>query len=86
MKSIILSAILVGSCATAIGANFSLITEAQSYVTGALDSLRFEIVPSGVVGGPQKYRVTQATVNHMQKLMRENRSVIVQNDGSIKIQ
>ena len=86
MKSLITSAILVCISATAIGANLNLITEAQSYVSGALDNLKFELLPSGVVGGPQKYRVTQATVNHMQKLMRENRSVIVQNDGSIKIQ
>ena len=86
MRSLITSATLICLSATAIGANLNLITEAQSFVTGALDDLKFELVPSRVVGGPQKYRVTQATVNHLQKLMKENRSVVVENNGSIKIQ
>jgi len=64
-----------------------LITEAQSYVVGALDELKFENVPAagGVVGGPQRYRITQKTIDHLRNLANSGKTVTVQNDGSITV-
>ncbi len=64
-----------------------LITEAQSYVVGALDELKFEPIPApgGVVGGPQKYRITQNTINHLRNAANSGKTITVQNDGSLTI-
>ncbi len=64
-----------------------LITEAQSYVVGALDELKFEAVPApgGAVGGPQKYRITQNTINHLRNVANSGKTITVQNDGSLTI-
>jgi hypothetical protein len=64
-----------------------LITEAQSYVVGALDQLKFENVPAagGVVGGPQKYRITQKTIDHLRNVANSGKTITVQNDGSISV-
>jgi hypothetical protein len=64
-----------------------LITEAQSYVVGALDELKFEPIPAagGVVGGPQRYRITQNTINHLRNAANSGKTITVQNDGSITL-
>ncbi|HEY2416050.1 MAG TPA: hypothetical protein VGI40_27660 [Pirellulaceae bacterium] len=79
-------AIVVCAASTVLGANF-WITEAQSYVINGLTELKFESVPApgGVVGGPQRFRVTQKTVDHLRNLANTNKTIIVENDGSITV-
>ena len=79
-------AIALCAASTAVAANY-WITEAQSYVINGLTELRFESVPApgGVVGGPQRFRVTQKTVDHQRTIANTNKVIIVENDGSISV-
>jgi hypothetical protein len=68
------------------GAN-SLISEHAALVSGALDKLKFESVPGkpDLIGAPPKMRVTKKTIDYLQKLMKEGKTIEVGNDGSIEI-
>jgi hypothetical protein len=69
---------------TALGlVGASLITEKQGMVCPAIEELKLEAVKSKVIGGPQRYKVTKATIDYLQKLMKEGKVIIVNNDGSI---
>jgi hypothetical protein len=67
-----------------VGAN--LITEKQGIVAPALEELKLQLVPSKVIGGPQRYTVTKATIDHLQKLMKEGKVIVLNNDGSLTIE
>ncbi len=79
-------ALVVGVSSSLLGANL-LITEAQSYVCGCLEQLKFEPVPApgGVVGGPQRFRITQKTVDFLRNTANAGKTITVENDGSITI-
>lgn len=62
------------------------ITENQAIVMPVLQSLKFEPIPSKVLGGPQKFKITKATIEHLQKALDDGSVIIVQNNGSIKIE
>jgi hypothetical protein len=85
MRSVAI-AIIVCVAVALTGAKL-LITEAQSYVVGALSELKFEHVPApgGVVGGPQKYRVTQKTIDHLRNIANTGKTITVENDGSLTV-
>lgn len=61
------------------------ITEAQSYAIPAVEALGLEYIESEEIGGPQKYRITQKTLNLLTKYAKERRTIIVENDGSITV-
>jgi hypothetical protein len=67
-----------------VGAN--LITEKQGIVAPAMEELKLELVQSKVIGGPQRYKVTKATIDHLQKLMKEGKVIVLNNDGSLTIE
>jgi hypothetical protein len=79
-------ALVVGVSTSLLGANL-LITEAQSYVCGALEKLKFDPVPApgGVVGGPQRFRITQKTIDFLRNTANSGKTIVVENDGSITI-
>ena len=56
-------------------------------VSGALETLKFEPLPGkpDLIGAPPKMQVTKKTIEHLQKLMKEGRSIQVDNDGAIKV-
>ncbi len=55
--------------------------------TGNLNELKFEQQPneSKIVGGPQNFKVTKGTIEYLEQLMKDNKTIEVQNDGGIKI-
>ena len=69
-----------------LGAN-SLITQNEALVSGALAALKLESVPGkpGIVGAPPKFKISKATIDHLEKLHKEGKVIEVQGDGSLKI-
>jgi hypothetical protein len=61
-------------------------TQVQAAVSGALQALGAEPVPAegGVVGGPQKVNITEATVEKVQALV--GTTLIVESNGEIEEQ
>jgi hypothetical protein len=70
-----------------VGANFNLITQVQALVGGGLDTLGLEWVApkNNVVGGPQTYAVTDATIKKLQGIKKSGKHIVVDNDGTITI-
>ncbi len=68
-------------------ASARFITEPEAIVSGALTSLKFESLPPprGLVGAPPKFRVTRATLDYLDSLIKAGKLIEVQGDGSIKI-
>lgn len=62
------------------------ITEAQSHVIPALEALKLKPVKSEVIGGPQKFKVTKETLDFLNKAMKDGKSIVVEGDGSIKVE
>ncbi len=60
------------------------ITEKQATVAPALESLKLERLPSEVIGGPISYRVTKKTVEHLERLLKDDKVLVLGNDGSLK--
>lgn len=58
-------------------------TQNQALVTGVLGELKFEHVPNNppVMGGPQKYTVTDATIEHITKL--KGKTLVVESGGEV---
>jgi hypothetical protein len=59
------------------------LSQFEALVTGALQALKFEAPSSssGRIGGPQKWKVTPATVAYIKSL--EGKTVTVGSDGQI---
>ena len=70
---------------TAIGAMY--ITQNCAIVTGTLNELKFEQQPNQtkMIGGPQNFKVTKATIDYLQQLQKDNKTIEVENDGAIKV-
>lgn len=62
------------------------ITQDQARVIPVLKTLKLELIPSKVIGGPQKYKVTKETMELLQEALDEGKVVVLQNDGSITIE
>jgi len=64
-----------------------LISQDAALVSGALGALKFESQPGkpNLVGAPPKFKVTKQTIAYLDKLMKDGRSIEVQNNGAIKI-
>jgi hypothetical protein len=64
------------------------ITREQSLVGSVLTTLKLESVPAkgGLIGGPQEYKVTQATVDHLQKLLKDGKTLVIDAKGELKVQ
>ena len=54
-------------------------------MTAVLSEMKFESVPANppVMGGPQKFKVTAETVDHVKSL--EGKTLVVNSDGTLTI-
>ena len=68
-----------------LGAMF--ITQDAGLVGAALKELKFEPLPGNpkMVGAPPQFTVTKATIDFLQKVQKDGKTIEVQNDGSIKL-
>jgi hypothetical protein len=62
------------------------ITQDQARVIPVLKTLKLEAIPSKLIGGPQKYKVTKETIELLQDALDEGKVIVLQNDGSIAIE
>jgi hypothetical protein len=85
MKNLATAAIVLALAGTALGAMY--ITQNCALTTGNLNELKFEQQPneSKMIGGPQSFKVTKGTIDYLEQLMKDNKTIEVQNDGGIKI-
>lgn len=58
-------------------------TQNQALVTGILGELKFEHVPSNppVMGGPQKFKITDETIEHLSSL--KGKTLVVGSSGEV---
>jgi hypothetical protein len=84
MKHLATSLVLFAAVAS-MGAYW--ITEDAALVSGALTELKFEKAPntSGVIGGPVRMRVTKETLKYLESLLKDGKTIEVQNNGAVKI-
>ena len=85
MRRIVLAMLIIVPFAL-IAANYN-ISMPQAITQGVLDELGFEIIPdtSGRIGGPGTFKLTDATIKHLQKLLKDGKHVIAKPDGSIEL-
>ena len=84
-KSLLVLLAVLGLVGVA-GAN--LITQDEAKVGGVLQELKLESVKPKdptIVGAPPRYRVTKATIDYLEKLMKDGKMIEVQGNGSLKI-
>jgi hypothetical protein len=77
---------VAGVALSALGANL-LITQDEALVSGALSTLKFESVrpQPGLVGAPPKFKVSKATLDHLEKLHKEGKIIEVEGNGALKV-
>lgn len=63
-------------------------TQEQSLIMPVLVKLKFEFVPplDGRVGGPMEFKVTKETLEYLKALRAKGKVIILDNDGSVRIQ
>ncbi len=85
MKRFAVLVFLFSVVGTGIGAMY--ITQNCALTTGNLNELKFEQQPneSKMVGGPQSFKVSKGTIEYLEQLMKDGKTIEVQNDGGIKI-
>jgi hypothetical protein len=77
---------LFGVLALVVVSTAYAITEAQAHVGGALQALKLKSLPSKVIGGPQKYEVTQDTIDFLTKAKKDGKTIVVAGNGSITLE
>jgi hypothetical protein len=88
---ILASAIVLG-CAVFLGANFvrasGVSSQAQAAVMSALGELRFSLVLAndGKAGGPVRYKVTRETVRHLNSLVNDGTTVVIDSQGKVTME
>lgn len=85
MRKLCCGALLLLAAAGLMGAKY--ITEHEAIVSGALTKLEFESQPAaqGLIGAPPRLKVTQKTIDHLTKLMKENKMIEIQGNGAVEI-
>jgi hypothetical protein len=85
MKKLFIIVFVLAVVGGSVGAMY--ITENAGLVSGALRDLKFELQPGSprLIGAPPQMKVTKATIDYLQQLMKDGKIVEVQNDGSIKV-
>ena len=81
-----LCVLFAGLAIGAMGAHL-LVTQVQAAVDSAMIAPKLEVVPSntGLTGAPTTYKVTQRTVDHLTKLLKDGKTITVNPDGSVKV-
>lgn len=85
MKTIIGILMCAAVCLGMAQSSFAA-TELQYTVGQAMETLHMDFVPNGVVGGPQRFRVTTKTVELLLRAVKEGKDIIVDSDGSIRFE
>ena len=62
------------------------ITENQAIVAPALQTLKLKPVPSEVIGGPQKYEITDETIKFLTKAKKSGKVIVLKPNGSIELE
>jgi hypothetical protein len=85
MRRVLAPVIIV--CALVLVSASFYISQFQAITEGVLGTLKLEALPNttGVIGGPGTYKVTDKTIEHLKKLLKENKHIIAHPDGSITI-
>ncbi len=85
MKKVAAAMVVLLIVGASVGA--MLITENAGLVGAALTELKFEAIPGNpkLIGAPPNFNVTKATIEYLQKLLKDGKIVEVQNDGALKI-
>ncbi len=85
MKRVV-SLLVVTAALSSMGAAY-WISQDAALVSGALTELKFESVPaeSGLIGAPPKLRVSKATIQYLETLLKEGKTIEVQNNGAVKV-
>ena len=60
-------------------------TQIQATVTGVLEDLKFEAIPSQQLGGPQQFKATDETEGFVASLRKRNQVLEVRSDGTTAI-
>jgi hypothetical protein len=60
-------------------------TQTQSTVGDALEALHFELQPASTTGGPQEFKPTDRTVEFVNSLLNDEKSLSVDSRGSVTI-
>jgi hypothetical protein len=65
----------------------TLITQDAALASGVLTTLKFEAQSGNpkVIGAPPKFKVTKETIEYLDKLRKQGKTIDVQNNGSLKI-
>ncbi|MBA2116063.1 hypothetical protein [Bremerella alba] len=61
------------------------ITENQAMVAPVLEQLKLKHMPSEVIGGPQKYQITDETLELLTKAKKSGQVIVLKPDGSIEL-
>lgn len=61
------------------------ITENQATVAPVLEQLKLKHLPSEVIGGPQKYEITNETLELLTKAKKSGKVIVLKPDGSIEL-
>ena len=70
-----------------VAANLN-ISQPQAITDGVLQELKFEQQPNttGLIGGPTKFKITHATLDHLTKLHNDGKTIVVNSTGAIRIE
>ena len=70
-----------------VSANLN-ISQPQAITDGVLSELKLEQQPdtSGLIGGPSKFKITHATLQHLTKLANEGKTIVVKSTGAIHVE
>jgi len=61
------------------------ITQSQATVAPVLEQLKLKSIPSKVIGGPQKYAITDETIELLTKAKKAGKVVVLKPNGSIEL-
>jgi hypothetical protein len=70
-----------------VAANLN-ISQPQAITDGVLSDLKLEQQPdtSGLIGGPSKFKITHATLQHLNKLHNDGKTIVVSSTGAIRVE
>jgi hypothetical protein len=74
-------------CALTLCGAANLVSQFEALAIGVLNVLKLEQIPdrTGAVGGPAKFKITRQTINHLEKLMKEGKTLVANPDGSVVV-
>jgi hypothetical protein len=70
-----------------VAANLN-ISQPQAITDGVLMELKLEQQPNttGLIGGPTKFKITKATLDHLTKLHHDGKVIVATSNGSIHVE